>query len=137
MRARTVMGAVGMRLRSDVEVPPTGVPTAPPTRLPGTPTSHPIGRAVCLLRWSRRRDGDSLIWVKARGSPSPYRRRHEPHAAATPTEGTIMTTTATDSTRTILRAEGFSCPSCVAKVTKQVERLDGVDAVQVHFASAR
>jgi len=48
-----------------------------------------------------------------------------------------MTTTATDSTRTILRAEGFSCPSCVAKVTKQVERLDGVDAVQVHFASAR
>ena len=40
-------------------------------------------------------------------------------------------------TRTILRAEGFSCPSCVAKIEKQVGRLDGVSAVKVHFASAR
>ena len=38
---------------------------------------------------------------------------------------------------TILRAEGFSCPSCVAKIEKQVGRLDGVESVQVHFASAR
>ena len=45
--------------------------------------------------------------------------------------------TTTNTTRTILRAEGFSCPSCVAKIEKQVGRLDGVDAVKVHFASAR
>ncbi len=49
----------------------------------------------------------------------------------------IMTTNAS-STRTVLRAEGFSCPpSCVAKIEKQVGRLDGVSAVKVHFASAR
>lgn len=38
---------------------------------------------------------------------------------------------------TVLRAEGFSCPSCVAKIEKRVSRLDGVSAVKVHFASAR
>lgn len=46
-----------------------------------------------------------------------------------------MTTATT--TRTILRAEGFSCPSCVAKIEKQVGRLKGVENVKVHFASAR
>lgn len=45
-------------------------------------------------------------------------------------------TTAT-STTTILRAEGFSCPSCVAKIEKQVGRLTGVESVKVHFASSR
>ena len=40
-------------------------------------------------------------------------------------------------THTTLRAEGFSCPSCVAKIEKQVGRLDGVDRVTVHFASSR
>ena len=48
-----------------------------------------------------------------------------------------MSATAPTTTRTILRAEGFSCPSCVAKIEKQVGRLDGVTAVTVHFASAR
>ena len=48
-----------------------------------------------------------------------------------------MSTTAPTTTHTILRAEGFSCPSCVAKIEKQVGRLDGVSAVKVHFASAR
>ncbi|UNX54398.1 heavy-metal-associated domain-containing protein [Georgenia sp. TF02-10] len=48
-----------------------------------------------------------------------------------------MSTTASTTTHTVLRAEGFSCPSCVAKIEKQVGRLDGVTAVQVHFASAR
>lgn len=38
---------------------------------------------------------------------------------------------------TILRAEGFSCPSCVARIEKQVGRLDGVVRVEVKFASAR
>lgn len=40
-------------------------------------------------------------------------------------------------TRTVLRAEGFSCPSCVSKIEKRVGRVDGVSAVKVHFASAR
>ena len=48
-----------------------------------------------------------------------------------------MSTTAPTTTHTILRAEGFSCPSCVAKIEKRVGRLKGVDAVKVHFASAR
>ena len=38
---------------------------------------------------------------------------------------------------TKLRAEGFTCPSCVAKIQKQVGRLDGVAGVDVHFASSR
>lgn len=46
-----------------------------------------------------------------------------------------MTTATT--THTIFRAEGFSCPSCVNKIEKQVGRLKGVSAVKVHFASAR
>jgi copper chaperone len=41
------------------------------------------------------------------------------------------------STHTIFRAEGFSCPSCVNKIEKQVGRLKGVSSVKVHFASAR
>lgn len=48
-----------------------------------------------------------------------------------------MTTTASTSTHTLLRAEGFSCPSCVNKIQKQVGRLKGVENVKVHFASAR
>lgn len=40
-------------------------------------------------------------------------------------------------THTMLRAEGFSCPSCVTKIEKQVGRLKGVESVKVHFASAR
>lgn len=45
--------------------------------------------------------------------------------------------TATGITHTLLRAEGFSCPSCVGKIEKQVGRLDGVENVEVHFASGR
>ena len=48
-----------------------------------------------------------------------------------------MTTTDTATTHTTLRAEGFSCPSCVAKIEAQIGRLDGVVDVVVHFASAR
>lgn len=47
-----------------------------------------------------------------------------------------MSNTASN-THTILRAEGFSCPSCVTKIEKQVGRLDGVENVKVHFASGR
>lgn len=45
--------------------------------------------------------------------------------------------TTTNTTKTILRAEGFSCPSCVNKIEKQVGKLKGVESVKVHFASAR
>ena len=48
-----------------------------------------------------------------------------------------MTTTTATATHTVLRAEGFACPSCVAKIEKRVGRLEGVSAVKVHFASAR
>ena len=40
-------------------------------------------------------------------------------------------------TRSLFRAEGFSCPSCVAKIEKQVGRLKGVQDVTVKFASSR
>ncbi|MDO5627085.1 MAG: heavy-metal-associated domain-containing protein [Mobilicoccus sp.] len=40
-------------------------------------------------------------------------------------------------THTVLRAQGFSCPSCVAKIERQVGRVAGVAQVTVHFASAR
>ena len=46
-------------------------------------------------------------------------------------------TDTTSTTRTMLRAEGFTCPSCVAKIEKQVGRVPGVTAVKVHFSSAR
>ena len=45
--------------------------------------------------------------------------------------------TQASTTRTVLRAEGFSCPSCVAKIEARVGRLRGVSKVTVHFASAR
>lgn len=48
-----------------------------------------------------------------------------------------MTTNAPATARTVLRAEGFSCPSCVGKIEKQVGRLDGVSDVRVNFVSAR
>ena len=46
-------------------------------------------------------------------------------------------TTATTTTHTILRAEGFSCPSCVAKIEKALGQLPGVVLAKVHFASSR
>lgn len=49
----------------------------------------------------------------------------------------MSTTTSPSTTHTVLRAEGFSCPSCVTKIEKQVGRLDGVSTVKVRFASAR
>lgn len=48
-----------------------------------------------------------------------------------------MTTNASEATRTLLRTEGFSCPSCVAKIEKQLGRVAGVNRVKVHFASGR
>jgi len=48
-----------------------------------------------------------------------------------------MSATTSNLTTTILRAEGFTCPSCVAKIEKRVGRLKGVDSVNVRYASAR
>lgn len=48
-----------------------------------------------------------------------------------------MSATASTTTHTIFRAEGFSCPSCVPKIEKQVGRLEGVQGVSVKFASGR
>jgi copper chaperone CopZ len=48
-----------------------------------------------------------------------------------------MTIIQAPTTTTVLRAEGFSCPSCIAKIERQVGRLPGVTSVTVHFASAR
>lgn len=48
-----------------------------------------------------------------------------------------MTAVPTTPTHTVLRAEGFSCPSCVATIEKRLLRLDGVSAATVRFASGR
>lgn len=40
-------------------------------------------------------------------------------------------------TLTTFRAQGFSCPSCVGKIEKQVGRMNGVKGVEVKFASGR
>ena len=40
-------------------------------------------------------------------------------------------------THTTLRAEGFNCPSCVAKIEKSLRKLPGVSTATVHFASSR
>ncbi|QGU06042.1 Copper chaperone CopZ [Corynebacterium occultum] len=38
---------------------------------------------------------------------------------------------------TTLRAEGFSCPSCVAKIENKLHGLDGVESAEVKFSSGR
>ena len=48
-----------------------------------------------------------------------------------------MSTDIQNPIHTILRTEGFSCPSCVSKIEKQIGRLDGVEKVTEHFASSR
>ena len=48
-----------------------------------------------------------------------------------------MTASTGTPTHTVLRAEGFSCPSCVSKIEKRVGGMKGVDDVEVKFASSR
>lgn len=50
---------------------------------------------------------------------------------------TTNNTNDTASKRSILRAEGFSCPSCVAKIEKQLAAVPGVHDVKVSFATSR
>ena len=39
--------------------------------------------------------------------------------------------------KTILRAQGLTCPSCVQKIEKALLGLDGVQDATVHFATGR
>jgi copper chaperone CopZ len=48
-----------------------------------------------------------------------------------------MTTAASTTAHSVFRAEGFSCPSCVATIEKRVGRLPGIRTVSVKFASGR
>ena len=41
------------------------------------------------------------------------------------------------STSTLLRAEGFSCPSCVDKLEKALGKVKGVETVKVQFATGK
>lgn len=38
---------------------------------------------------------------------------------------------------TTLRSDEFSCPSCVGKIEAKLRGMDGVDSVEVKFASGR
>lgn len=40
-------------------------------------------------------------------------------------------------TRTVLRSDEFTCPSCVAKIENKLNELDGVEEAKVHFATGR
>jgi len=40
-------------------------------------------------------------------------------------------------TRTILRSDELSCPSCVNNIESSLKRLDGVENAVVHFSTGR
>lgn len=46
-------------------------------------------------------------------------------------------TNATATQRTLLRAEGFTCPSCVNKIEGALNRMPGVETAKVHFNTSR
>ncbi|GJM41262.1 MAG: copper chaperone [Ardenticatenaceae bacterium] len=39
--------------------------------------------------------------------------------------------------KTILRSQDLSCPSCVAKIEKALQNVEGVTAAKVHFNTGR
>ncbi|MGD2027000.1 MAG: heavy-metal-associated domain-containing protein [Anaerolineales bacterium] len=39
--------------------------------------------------------------------------------------------------KTVLRSKEFSCPSCVAKIEKALNAVDGVQEAKVHFNTGR
>ena len=39
--------------------------------------------------------------------------------------------------KTLLRSQDLSCPSCVAKIEKALQGLEGVTAAKVHFNTGR
>lgn len=40
-------------------------------------------------------------------------------------------------TKTTLRSNELSCPSCIAKIEKALKGIDGVEAAKVHFTTGR
>jgi copper chaperone CopZ len=38
---------------------------------------------------------------------------------------------------TTLRSQELSCPSCISKIERALEQLEGVDDAEVHFATGR
>jgi copper chaperone CopZ len=40
-------------------------------------------------------------------------------------------------TRTVLRSDEFTCPSCVGKIEKRLRRMPGVITATVHFSTGR
>ncbi|MBZ0297092.1 MAG: heavy-metal-associated domain-containing protein [Anaerolineae bacterium] len=40
-------------------------------------------------------------------------------------------------TKTTLRSNELSCPSCIAKIEKSLKGVDGVEAAKVHFTTGR
>ena len=43
----------------------------------------------------------------------------------------------TSTVNTILRSEELSCPSCIGKIEKSLQALDGVEEAKVHFSAGR
>jgi copper chaperone len=39
--------------------------------------------------------------------------------------------------KTLLRSQDLSCPSCVAKIEKALQGMEGVNAAKVHFSTGR
>lgn len=40
-------------------------------------------------------------------------------------------------TKTTLRSNELSCPSCIAKIEKSLKAVDGVELAKVHFTTGR
>lgn len=39
--------------------------------------------------------------------------------------------------KTLLRSDELNCPSCIPKIEKALDRIDGVTHAKVHFATGR
>jgi len=42
-----------------------------------------------------------------------------------------------EATKTILRSDEFTCPSCVSKIEKKLATVPGVEEAKVHFNTGR
>lgn len=40
-------------------------------------------------------------------------------------------------TKTVLRSNEFTCPSCVEKIESRLDRVEGVERSKVHFSTGR
>jgi copper chaperone CopZ len=50
---------------------------------------------------------------------------------------TAATATPPRTTRTVLRSDQFTCPSCVGKIQRRLRRVPGVARATVHFSTGR